>query len=201
MRQKLMTFIILSLLLFGVSIIQAETSRPETGTYIKDMDRDGYGLLTIHNNWTMDTGGRADRQESEAVAGGLPALQGHARRSTASEDGDYGLYFTVGNLWDAKAGKFAASMVIIAIISPWNSRRMMLATRSSTPYSSWTSTKPTPRTSCPISSSSLTSGLEKDRLHLGARQILSFYAHLPAVRANGSAQGRRRGPPLPLSVK
>jgi hypothetical protein len=57
MRQKLMVFIILYLLLFGVSNIQAEPNRPETGTYIKDTERNGYGILTIHNNWTMDTVG------------------------------------------------------------------------------------------------------------------------------------------------
>ena len=33
--------------------------------------------------------------------------------------------------------------------------------------------------------SSRTSALEKDRLHLGAQMVLSFYAHLPAVRADG----------------
>jgi hypothetical protein len=57
MRQKPTIFIILSLLLFGVSNILAEPSRPETGSYIKDTERDGYGILTIHNNWTMDTVG------------------------------------------------------------------------------------------------------------------------------------------------
>ena len=42
--------------------------------------------------------------------------------------------------------------------------------------------KPIPPTSCPISSSSLTSDLEEDCFHLGARQILAFHAQLPAVR-------------------
>jgi hypothetical protein len=55
MRQKTMCLIIL-ILLFGVSITLAlPADRPETGTYISDMNRDGYGLLVIYNNWTMDT--------------------------------------------------------------------------------------------------------------------------------------------------
>ena len=46
------TFAIFILCYLSVS---QSASRPETGTYIRDTQRDGYGLLTIHNNWTMDT--------------------------------------------------------------------------------------------------------------------------------------------------
>jgi hypothetical protein len=50
MRQKTM-FLIILILIFGVSCTQAlPVDRPETGTYIRDMHRDGDGLLVIYNN-------------------------------------------------------------------------------------------------------------------------------------------------------
>ena len=105
MRQKLMVFIILYLLLFGVSNIQAEPNRPETGTYIKDTERDGYGILTIHNNWTMDTVGVLTDENVK------PLLAVYIRTKDSIEitgirDGEYRLYFTIGTLWDAKAGTY-----------------------------------------------------------------------------------------------
>lgn len=83
------------------------TSRPDTGTYIKDdLDHDGYGLLTIHNNWTMDTVAvLTDKKVRPMLAVYLRSKE--TLKITGIEDGDYGLYFTVGNLWDAKAGKFS----------------------------------------------------------------------------------------------
>ena len=55
MRQKTACLIIL-ILLFGFFITQAQSAaRPETGTIIRDMNRNGDGLLVIYNNWTMDT--------------------------------------------------------------------------------------------------------------------------------------------------
>ena len=105
MRQKPMVFIILYLLLFGVSNIQAEPNRPETGTYIKDTERDGYGILTIHNNWTMDTVGVLTDENVK------PLLAVYIRSKDSIEitgirDGEYRLYFTIGTLWDAKAGTY-----------------------------------------------------------------------------------------------
>ena len=79
--------------------------RPETGTYIRDTQRDGYGLLTIHNNWTMDTVAVLTDQNIK------PLLVVYLRTRESLEingikDGDYGLYFTIGDQWDGKAGRF-----------------------------------------------------------------------------------------------
>ena len=51
------SMIIITLVLFVLCSISASlpSDRPETGAFLKDMPRDGYGLLTIHNKWTMDT--------------------------------------------------------------------------------------------------------------------------------------------------
>lgn len=99
-------------ILFAVFILCSAASslpsaRPDTGTYIKDdLDHDGYGLLTIHNNWTMDTVAvLTDKKVRPMLAVYLRSKE--TLKITGIEDGDYGLYFTVGNLWDAKAGKFS----------------------------------------------------------------------------------------------
>jgi hypothetical protein len=79
--------------------------RPETGTVIRDTDRSGYGLLTVHNNWTMDTVAvLTDEDARPLVAVYLRSKE--TLNITGIKDGSFGLYFTVGNLWDAKAGKF-----------------------------------------------------------------------------------------------
>jgi hypothetical protein len=79
--------------------------RPETGTYIKDIDRDGYGVLIIHNNWTMDTvAAIADEDVQPLIA--VYIRSGDSLQISGIEDGEYGLYFTVGNLWNQDEGKF-----------------------------------------------------------------------------------------------
>jgi len=105
MRQKIM-YIIILILLFGVSITQARPAdRPETGTYIRDMHRDGYGLLVIYNNWTMDTVAvLTDKKVKPKLAVYLRAMD--ALEVDGIEDGEYGLYFTIGDGWNAGEGKF-----------------------------------------------------------------------------------------------
>ncbi len=106
MRQKLIWLAVLVVFLSGVSDIKAQSAaRPETGTYIKDMQRDGYGLLAIHNNWTMDTVAVLADQNIE------PLLVVYLRSKESIEitgigDGNYCLYFTIGDRWDGLAGRF-----------------------------------------------------------------------------------------------
>jgi hypothetical protein len=79
--------------------------RPETGTYIRDMHRDGYGLLVIYNNWTMDTVAvLTDKKVKPKLAVYLRAKD--ALEVSGIEDGEYGLYFTIGDGWNAGEGKF-----------------------------------------------------------------------------------------------
>lgn len=90
----------------GVPDINAEeTGRPETGTYIRDSKRNGYGLLVIYNNWTMDTVAvLTDMRENPKVAVYLRARD--ALEIDGIKDGDYSLYFTIGDRWNFSAGKF-----------------------------------------------------------------------------------------------
>jgi hypothetical protein len=79
--------------------------RPETGTYIRDMNRDGYGLLAIYNNWTMDTVAvLTDKKAKPKLAVYLRARD--VLEINGIEDGEYGLYFTIGDRWNAEEGKF-----------------------------------------------------------------------------------------------
>jgi hypothetical protein len=105
MRQKTMCLVML-ILLFGVSSTQALSSdRPETGTYIRDMNRNGDGLLVIYNNWTMDTVAvLTDRWDKPKVAVYLRTKD--ALEIDGISDGEYSLYFTIGNGWDSSAGDF-----------------------------------------------------------------------------------------------
>lgn len=93
-----------AVLLCSIALSQPSV-RPETGTYIRDMERGGYGLLVIRNNWTMDTVAvLADEQVRPLLAAYLRA--GDSLQITGIRDGSYGLYFTVGSLWDWDAGRF-----------------------------------------------------------------------------------------------
>lgn len=95
---------LLALLLLS-SALAEQAVRPETGSFIRDSERNGHGLLIIHNNWRMDT-------VAVLADSGLTPLCAVYIRSrdsfnlTAIQDGAYGLYFTVGNLWNAREGKF-----------------------------------------------------------------------------------------------
>jgi hypothetical protein len=93
------------LFLLCSSDISQPPLRPDTGTFIKDVDRNGYGKLIIHNNWTIDTVAMiADNHVKPLLAVYIRSKDSF--KITKIEDGSYGLYFTVGNLWDTRARKF-----------------------------------------------------------------------------------------------
>ena len=102
--------------------IQQPSDRPETGTYIRDMHRDGYGLLVIYNNWTMDTVAvLTDKNVKPKLAVYLRAKD--ALEIDGIEDGKYGLYFTIGEGWNAGEGSLWMSTAIIATTPQWSSRQ------------------------------------------------------------------------------
>jgi len=79
--------------------------RPDTGTIIRDMNRNGDGLLVIYNNWTMDTVAvLTDRWDKPRVAVYLRAKD--ALEVDGIRDGEYSLYFTIGDGWNSSAGDF-----------------------------------------------------------------------------------------------
>lgn len=104
MSLKLLSIVLLMILLASQNSVQA-VDRPETGTYIRDTNRNGYGLLVIYNNWTMDTVAvLTDKWDKPKVAAYLRARD--ALEIDGIKDGEYGLYFTIGNGWNSSAGKF-----------------------------------------------------------------------------------------------
>lgn len=106
MHRELICLFVLLMLLSGGHGTQAQSAeRPESGTYIKDTNRNGYGLLVIYNNWTMDTVAvLTDRWDKAKVAAYLRAKD--AIEIDGIRDGSYGLYFTIGSGWNSSAGKF-----------------------------------------------------------------------------------------------
>jgi hypothetical protein len=98
-------FIALALFILCSTSLSQPTFRPQTGDLIKDVARNGYGELIIHNNWTMDTVAvLTDDKVKPLLAVYIRSKDSY--KITKIEDGNYGLYFTVGNLWDAQARKF-----------------------------------------------------------------------------------------------
>ena len=104
MRDQTRFLLILAITLLTLFSVQAQiSSRPETGI-IKDMSRTGHGVLTIHNNWHMDSEVLlADPQDNPLMA--VYIRSDDLFNVTGIGDGEYKLYFTVG-LWDEQAGKF-----------------------------------------------------------------------------------------------
>jgi hypothetical protein len=102
---RLLLAITFAFLILSSAALSQPAARPETGQYIRDVDRNGYGQLIIHNDWTMDTVAvLTDMDAKPLVAAYLRSKD--TLNITEIEDGSYGLYFTVGNLWDPKEGRF-----------------------------------------------------------------------------------------------
>lgn len=102
MRRELLVCI--ALIFMAPALAMAE--RPETGTYIKDMDRSGYGQLAMHNN---------ESQDAIVVAADLdvrPLIAVYVRAGesfiiTGINDGKYVIYSTAGKDWSSTRCTFA----------------------------------------------------------------------------------------------
>ena len=97
------------MMLIGGALVQAQEYRPETGTFIKDMQRNGLGVLTIVNS--------DNRMDAFAELTGLnkePLIKvfiraGESFTISGIEDGQYDMYFKLGNRWDQSNLKFLAN--------------------------------------------------------------------------------------------
>jgi len=103
-RYLLSTFILMSLIVGA--IVQAQEYRPGTGTFIKDMQRNGLGELTIIND--------DSRRDALAVLADLnkePFIKvfiraGESFKISGIDDGLYNMYFKLGNKWNQVDSKF-----------------------------------------------------------------------------------------------
>jgi hypothetical protein len=108
--------VLLALFLISAALAQ-QPIRPETGSYIRDSTRNGHGLLIIHNNWRMDTVAvLADSRLKPLCAVYIRSKE--SLNLSGIEDGSYGLYFTVGTLWDSNKGRFDSLMGYYRYNSP-----------------------------------------------------------------------------------
>lgn len=104
---RLLLAITFACLILSSAALSLPAARPETGHVIRDIDRSGYGQLVVHNGWTMDTVAvLTDLDAKPLIAAYLRSKD--TLNITEIEDGSYGLYFTIGNLWDPKEGRFAS---------------------------------------------------------------------------------------------
>jgi hypothetical protein len=98
-------FLALAFFILSSSAFSQLPVRPDNGTLIKDVARNGYGVLIIHNNWTMDTVAvLTDKNVKPLIAVYIRSKSTY--KIEKIEDGSYGLYFTVGSLWDEKDRTF-----------------------------------------------------------------------------------------------
>jgi hypothetical protein len=118
MRTGLWSFgALLILLCLIISIAEAGDDRPETGYCVKNITRSGLGEVVMHNNAKMDSVAvLADLDIKPLIA--IYIRAGDTYNLTGVDDGSYGLYFTMGTGWDAKAGKFRSSRGLYRFNNP-----------------------------------------------------------------------------------
>ena len=105
MSRKLLGIAIFILILSMLEGNAQAADRPETGMVIRDVIRDGDGVLTINNNWTMDTVAIiADKRNNPKIAVYLRAKD--SIDIEGIRDGEYVPYFTIGEGWDTAEKEF-----------------------------------------------------------------------------------------------
>lgn len=93
-------------MLIILSLGPCQAARPETGTYIKDINRNGYGQLTMHNDECQDAiVVVADLDVHPLIA--VYVRAGEPFTVTGIKDGKYVIYSTAGKDWNSKKGTFA----------------------------------------------------------------------------------------------
>lgn len=95
----------------SISTSAQDYARPETGTFIKDSERSGYGVLVVENNNPQEDDATRDAVAILTRADKRPLFMVYVREGesfeiTGIEDGVYDFYFTVGNGWKSESGTF-----------------------------------------------------------------------------------------------
>ena len=117
------------------ALVQADESRPETGTFTKDTLRNGHGELTIINdNNKMDALAVLTASNKNALIA-VYIRSNESFKIVGIPDGTYEMYFKLGNKWDniakfkEKGGQYRLDRPM-DFKTTWNSRGME--------YSTWT---------------------------------------------------------------
>jgi len=96
----------------SVSAIAQDYTRPETGTFVKDSERNGYGVLVVENNnlagdeVIQDAVAILTDQDNNTIIA-VYVREGESFEITGIEDGLYGFYFTVGDGWNLESARFS----------------------------------------------------------------------------------------------
>ena len=133
-RYVISIFILIALVCAAAA--QGQGYRPSTGTFIKDMQRYGLGELTIIND--------NSQKDALAVITGLnqePLMKVFIRsketfKISGISDGEYNVYFRIGNSWDQANSKFLENEVLYKLDRPLKFETE--ETWEGTSYSSWT---------------------------------------------------------------
>jgi len=115
---------------------QSQESRPETGTFMKDTQRDGLGRITIINdNNKMDAlAVLTDLTKKPLIS--VYIRGGESFNISNIKDGSYDLYFKLGNQWNQDNSKFSENEARYKLGEP-----LQFTTKETwdgTQYSTWT---------------------------------------------------------------
>jgi hypothetical protein len=133
-KRYLFLFLVLVAVLSG-ALVQAQESRPETGTFVKDTLRNGYGELTIINNNEKMDGLAVLTTSNKHPLVAVYIRSNESFKIVGITDGTYEMYFKLGNKWDSiakfeeKGGQYRLDR-LIDFKTTWISRKIE--------YSSWT---------------------------------------------------------------
>jgi len=117
MKTRLRSFGAILILLILVLPAVALDARPQTGYCVKNITRSGLGEVVLHNHAKMDSVAvLADLDIEPLIA--IYIRAGDTYNLTGIDDGSYGLYFTMGSGWDAKAGRFKSARGLYRFNNP-----------------------------------------------------------------------------------
>lgn len=96
----------------SISSFAQDYERPETGTFVKDSERNGYGVLVVENNNLVGDDVIRDAVAILTDADKRPVIavyvrEGESFEITGIEDGVYDFFFTVGDGWDDESASFS----------------------------------------------------------------------------------------------
>ncbi len=108
------------------------TRQLATGSVIKQSGpRDGQGELTVENGLDLEAVAVLSRSDGWLLA--VYIQHNNSYTITSIPDGNYDLFFTLGEDWDAGDGAFTRRRDLLASTSPFLSRRRTPPTRSGAP--------------------------------------------------------------------
>ena len=104
-------------MLILLSIGPCQAARPETGPHIKDINKNGYGQLTMHNNESQDAiVVVADLDVHPLIA--VYVRSGESFIVMGIKDGEYVIYSTAGKIGTARKAPLLIPGAIISSASP-----------------------------------------------------------------------------------